>query len=86
MAEDTLSTRGKRKLVHENHVYVFSKRSKYDDDAIWVCEKRSSCKGRVWTRGMNGAVFKVVTHHNHAAQAARPEALRVVENVRTEVT
>lgn len=82
MAESVGSIRGKRKLVHENHVYVFSKKTKNEEHDIWVCEKRSTCKGRVWTRGEAGEVTKIVTEHNHAAQAARPEALQIFDQMR----
>jgi len=47
MAQSVVSERGKRKIVHENHVYVFSNRTKDELDGIWVCEKRSYCNGRV---------------------------------------
>ena len=82
MAESVLSKRGKTKLVHENHVYVFSKFTSDKKHLIWVCEKRSTCKGRVWSRGIDGEIFKVVTDHNHAAQAARPEAIRIIDQVK----
>ncbi|XP_073400393.1 uncharacterized protein [Dendrobates tinctorius] len=72
-----LSKRGRRKLVHENHIYLFSKRTADDVHSIWVCEKRSTRKGRVWTNEESGEVVKVVNLHNHAAQAARPEAIRL---------
>ncbi|XP_031336714.1 uncharacterized protein LOC116166031 [Photinus pyralis] len=78
-----ISKRGKQKLVYENHLYLFSKKTRDNINAIWVCEKRSTCKGRVWTEGMNGEVIKVVNLHNHAAQAARPEAVRLVNEVCT---
>jgi FLYWCH zinc finger domain len=76
--DSVISKRGKRKLVHENHVYVFSKKTKDSIHGIWVCEKRSSCNGRVWTQEENGEIVKVVTPHNHAAQAARPQALQMI--------
>ncbi|XP_050516064.1 uncharacterized protein LOC126890938 [Diabrotica virgifera virgifera] len=85
MADYVLSKRNKRKLVHESHIYVFSKKTKNEDHEIWVCEHRSSCKGRVWTDG-DGQVVKIVTHHNHAAQAARPAAARLVATAKERCT
>ncbi|KAB0803048.1 hypothetical protein PPYR_00018 [Photinus pyralis] len=82
MADHVLSKRNKNKLVHENHIYVFSKKTKNGEHGIWVRELRSSCKGRVWTNGKDGEVVKTVTHHNHAAQAARPAAIRLVTTVK----
>ncbi|XP_073406402.1 uncharacterized protein [Dendrobates tinctorius] len=78
-----LSKRGRSKLVHENHIYLFSKRTADDVHSIWVCEKRSTCKGCVWTNEESGEVVKVVNLHNHAAQAARPEAIRLVNEAVT---
>lgn len=77
-----ISERGRPKLVHENYIYVFSKCTADDVHGIWVCEKRSQCKGRVWTSGLDGPVVKTVTDHSHAAQAARPEALQIVQGIR----
>jgi len=76
-----LSNRGKRKLEHENHIYTFSKRTADESNHIWVCEKRSTCNGRVWTDSVTNDVVRIVTGHTHAAQAARPEAIRVVNHV-----
>lgn len=81
MAESVQSNRGKRKIVHENHLYTFTKRSKSEEHCIWVCEKRSICRGRMWTRADTDEVVREVTPHTHAAQAARPEAVRIINNV-----
>jgi len=86
MADSVLSKRGKRKLIDNNHVYTFSKTTADQQHEIWACEKRSTCKGRVWTQGLEGPVVKVVTEHNHAAQAARPEALQLVDQIRQHAT
>ena len=82
MAEGVLSERGKRKLVYQNYIYIFSKRTSNEAHGIWVCEKRGNCKGRVWTRGLDGPVVKIVTKHNHPAEVTRPEALQVVQQLR----
>ncbi|CAJ0959347.1 unnamed protein product [Ranitomeya imitator] len=78
-----LSKRGRRKSVHEDHIYLFSKRTADDVHSIWVCEKWSTCKGRVWTNEKSGEVVKVVNLHSHAAQAASPEAIRLVNEAVT---
>ncbi|XP_077148452.1 uncharacterized protein LOC143809211 [Ranitomeya variabilis] len=78
-----LSKRGKKKLVYENHIYIFSKRTADDVHSLWVCEKRLTSKGCVWTNEASGEVVKVTNPHNHAAQAARPEAIRLVNEVVT---
>ena len=79
MAESVLSKRGGKNLFMRTMSMFFSK---FTSDKIWVCEKRSTCRGRVWSRGIDGEIFKVVTDHNHAAQAARPEAIRIIDEVK----
>lgn len=86
MAEHVLSKRNRRKLVHENHIYVFFKKTQNGEHGIWVCEHRSSCKGRVWTDGIDGEVVKIATHHNHATQAAKPAAIRLVATAKKRAT
>ncbi|KAF5275654.1 hypothetical protein FQA39_LY06766 [Lamprigera yunnana] len=77
------STRGAKKFVCEdNFVYVFSKKTADKEYAIWVCERRRKCKGRVWTAGNALVVSRKVVEHNHAADAVRPEKLRVVQNMK----
>ena len=79
MAKSIESRRGKRKFIDDDsHIYVFSKRPADEKYRIWVCEKRSTSKGRVWTDGLEGPVIKIVNKHNHAAQAARPGALEMI--------
>ncbi|KAF5279112.1 hypothetical protein FQA39_LY05790 [Lamprigera yunnana] len=47
-----------------------------------VCEKHGQCKGRIWTNNLSNEVVKILIEHNHAAQAARPDALRVKQFLR----
>ena len=63
-----------------------TKRTKDGQFLIWVCEQRFKRKGRVWTAGYEGPIVKVLRKHNHAAQAARPEALQIVEDIRNTAT
>lgn len=76
------SNRGKDKLVHKNHVYLFSKKSSDGENSIWVCEKRSVCKGRVWTKRDSPVVVKIVQEHLHPAEATRSEALLVLQSIK----
>lgn len=83
MDQHELTIRGKKKLIGpDNHVYTLCKMTKCEKFGIWVCEKRPKCKGRVWTDGALGEVIKVVTEHNHAAKAARPQAIRVINEMK----
>lgn len=87
MTKFVKSIRGKNKLIDDdNHVYVASKRTKDKQFLIWVSQQCSKCKGRVWTAGYEGPMVKVVQEHNHAAQAARPEALQIVQDIKNAAT
>uniref|UniRef100_A0A915HP92 FLYWCH-type domain-containing protein n=1 Tax=Romanomermis culicivorax TaxID=13658 RepID=A0A915HP92_ROMCU len=70
------------KLVHDGYIYTLSKRTADGKHGIWVCEKRGTCKGWVWTEGLTDNVKKTVTAHDHAAQAARSEAIRIVHEMK----
>lgn len=76
------SSKGKNKLIHESHVYVFSKKTSDLQHSIWVCEKRTICKGRVWTLGESPNVVNIVQGHLHPADASRSEALRVLDTIK----
>lgn len=76
------SERNKSKRIHEGFVYTFSKRTKDEANGIWVCEKRNTCNGRIWTQGLDGRVVKIVTSHTHAPDATRPEALQILGDIR----
>ncbi|XP_031331214.1 uncharacterized protein LOC116181977 [Photinus pyralis] len=82
MANYVNSIRGRPKLVYDNHLFTYVKMTKDELHAIWVCEKRDVCTGRVWTQGKEGEVVKVVRGHNHAAQAGRPEAVRTINGIK----
>lgn len=81
MANAVETQRGRHKLVHENYLYTFNKATVDREHDIWVCEKRTTCKARVWTLANQDEVVKIVRGHNHAQQAARPDALRIMNRV-----
>lgn len=45
---------------------------------IWICEKRSQCRDRVWTNVTDGEVANIVSEHNHAVQVERQQAIILI--------
>ncbi|KAB0805687.1 hypothetical protein PPYR_02657 [Photinus pyralis] len=77
------SSRDGRKFIDDNNfVYVFSKKSANKENSIWVCEKRGLCKGRIWTIANRVEVVRIVTPHNHAAEATRGPVLNILSRVK----
>lgn len=85
MARFVESERGENKLIDErNYIYTYSKSTRNGENDIWVCEKRGTCKGRVWTLTGEPNIVKIVTDHvDHAPTAARPQMLQLVQEIRT---
>lgn len=72
MATAIESKRGRRKLTHEGHIYIFDKGSADGQTEFWRCERKDTCKGRVHVR--EARVCKIVNGHSHDTCAAKIEA------------
>ncbi|KAF0992068.1 hypothetical protein HZS_212 [Henneguya salminicola] len=76
--ENVQSKRGKEKLNHEGHFYVFYKLSADRFKRLWLCEVKNECKARLHTTMNNLVRMQMNTHRNgiDAAQLVRSEINR----------
>lgn len=81
MMESVTSQRGQRKLMLEG--YLYCKEKDLSGKTIWKCDrwKKLNCHARIHVK--ENKVLKRVNSHNHAADAARCEALKVTAEIKS---
>jgi hypothetical protein len=78
------STKGKTKLLHG--VFTFIKDRCVNAVTYWKCDQCFNIKCRARVHTANDGVVKELNIHNHAANAARIDADRIVNNVKETAT
>ena len=80
--EFVLSRRGKRKLILNGFLYLSHK--SVNDVIYWRCDKYSTCKSRMSTKG--NEIQNQPTDHNHVPDSARIEVEKAVSGMREKAT
>ena len=70
--------KGKEKLLDGGHLFVKDKST--IDKVFWKCERAYDLKCHARVHCMNGEIIKRSGEHNHAGDAAKVEAAKVVNH------
>ena len=74
---EMVSSRGRRKFVHEGYSYDFDKCSVDGNTFFWRCELKGRCKARIHTTAEN-AVINTVNYHSHDSDPAKVRAKEAI--------
>ncbi|KAF0986231.1 hypothetical protein HZS_3584 [Henneguya salminicola] len=83
--ENVQSKRGKEKLNHEGHFYVFDKLSADRSKKFWRWELKNECKARLHTT-VNNLVLMQMNQHSHGSDAAQLQVAMVMSGIKRRAT
>ncbi|KAF0992090.1 hypothetical protein HZS_2640 [Henneguya salminicola] len=75
------SKRGKEKLNHEGHFYMFDKLSAFRSKKFWRCELKNECKARLHTTVYNLFLMQI-NQHSHRRDIAQLQVATVMSGIK----